>query len=205
MKRMLTTEQIKKAENNCGTLYSGAGVPANEMPRLFVPFRKEAQYYASNKQLDLYIHIDFTDCLPGYRYFLDWYNTPYDEDLKEMYPEAETWAEAINQWRDIETVKLHVYVYGLKSGIEFEMPVSLFVIEENQLFNYGMYLRSKDEDKKANVPINIKYNEVEDRTECNMFTDVIDGGWRGSGIEITHDLWYRLKAVGPVVDTSWGW
>lgn len=63
MKRMLTTEQIKKVENNCGTY--------KDTEPLFVPFTKDSQYYSNNKRLEVNVDIDFTDCLPGYSYKLD--------------------------------------------------------------------------------------------------------------------------------------
>lgn len=205
MKKMLTTEQIKKAENNCGTFFSTRFVPVNEMPTLFVPFTKKSEYYSSYKKLEVSVDIDFTDCLPGCRYILDWWNPEKDESdkfLNHNWP-SDTWAEAINKWRDIETIELNIKIYGLKSGIEFSMPASLFAIEKNTLYS-SIYLESKDEDKVAAAPINITYNEYNDKTVVVPFGSSVNGGFNIT-IPTPIDLHYTLRAVGPAVYTTWGW
>lgn len=206
MKKMLTTEQTKKAENNCGTFFSTRFVPENEMPKLFVPFTKKSEYYSTYKKLEVSVDIDFTDCLPGCRYVLDWWNpetNDSDKFLHHNYPQAETWAEAINLWRDINTVDLKINVYGLKSGIEFSMPASLFAIEKNTLYS-RIYLESKDGDKKAAAPINITYNEQTDRSLVAPFGSNINGGFNVT-MPISNGLHYTLRAVGPAVYTTWGY
>lgn len=199
MKRMLTTEQIKKVENNCGTY--------KDTEPLFVPFTKIAEYYSSDKRLEVEINIDFTDCLPGYSYKLDWYNTPYDKFLKILYPEAETWAEAVNLWRDIEEVQLYVSIYGLKSGIDFSMPLSLFAIEENELQVRSISLKTKDEDKEVICPIRYTYDEENDRGSWNV--GIVGGHinpfWGGSARPRDHSLTFWLTTNGPVVRVIGGW
>jgi len=201
MKRMLTTEQIKKVENNCGTI--------KQTEPLFVPFTKKTEYYQTPKRLEVEVNIDFTDCLPGYTYTLDWWNPETNESdryLNYNWP-SDTWAEAVNQWRDIEIVQLKVYIYGLKSGIDFVMPLSLFVIEENILRINNIYARTKDEDKYCIAPIMYKYDEQNDVSSWSICATggSLNPFTGGSFTERSHSLTFYLRTNGPMVYVGGGY
>lgn len=196
---MLTTEQIKKVENNCGLLRDSS-------EPLFVPFTKTSNYFSNNKTLEVKIDIDFTDCLPGYTYTLDWWNPEKNEDdkiLNDDYP-SDTWAEAINKWHDISNIKLGIFIYGLKSGIDFYIPLSLFAIEENNLIINNVSARSKDEDKSCIFPICNLYDEIADNDRWTIGIDNIDPFSYG-GTPYPHDIFFYLSTNGAVIRVAGGY